>query len=101
MRDRMQLAELPNQETNERTMSTKSIIEAMRQLVAESDYNQAKISQLESSLKTYQNALKILCRQREQKWTVDEIQEAIADPRTVAVCGFGLELLTIETTTEQ
>ncbi len=81
-------------------MNTEIIIEAMRQLVAVSDYNQAKISQLESSLKTYQNALKILCRQREQKWTVDEIQEAIADPRTVAVCGFGLELLTIETTTE-
>lgn len=81
-------------------MKTETIIEAMRQLVAESDFNQAKISQLESSLKTYQNALKILCRQREQKWTVDEIQEAIADPRTVAVCGFGLELLTIETTTE-
>ena len=81
-------------------MKTETIIEAMRQLVAESDFNQAKISQLESSLKTYQNALKILCRQREQKWTVDEIEKAIADPRTVAVCGFGLELLTIETTTE-
>ena len=81
-------------------MNTKSIIEAMRQLVAETDYNQARILQLESSLKNYQNALKILCRQREQKWTVDEIQKAIADPRTVAVCGFGLELLTIETATE-
>ena len=88
-----------NQETN-RTMKTESIIEAMRQLVAESESNQARILQLESSLKTYQNALKILCRQREQKWTVDEIQKAIADPRTVAVCGFGLELLTIETATE-
>ena len=72
----------------------------MRQLVAETESNQARISQLESSINTYQNALKILCRQREQKWTVGEIQEAIADPRTVAVCGFGLELLTIETTTE-
>ena len=81
-------------------MKTESIIEAMRQLVAQTDHNQARISQLESSINTYQSALKILCRQREQKWTVDEIQKAIADPRTVAVCGFGLELLTIETTTE-
>jgi hypothetical protein len=70
-----------------------SLTELMRQSVARHDADRNYVRHLEAAVDTYQRALKILCLQKEQTWTLDEIERAAKDPRVASVHGYGVELL--------
>jgi hypothetical protein len=76
-------------------VSAEKTIESMREIVSEFDRMKATIERQENDVRVYRHALKILCRQREQKWTLGEIHAAMKDERTVAVHGTGVDLIDI------
>jgi hypothetical protein len=69
------------------------LVEAMRELVSNHDFLVAKNRRLQNDIDLYQSALKILCMQRELKWTVEEINRASKEYRVVSVHGSGVDLI--------